>query len=117
MFVQGAPEVAVVQDEPGEALVLVESGMTVGPTVLGVVVLVVFDQDVLVLVDKSDLVAVGYHISVLVVSRLDAAPAHHTEVPVDQMELGHVYQADAVGGTENKKVTQSVVLQQLYGML
>jgi len=42
------------------------------------------------------------------------APGHHTEVPVDQMEPGHVYQADAVGGTENKKVTKSLVLQQLY---
>lgn len=59
VLVQGAPEVALVQGEPEEALVLVESGMTVGPTVLGVIVLVVFDQDVLVLVDKSDLVAIG----------------------------------------------------------
>jgi len=74
------------------ALVLVESGMTVGPTVLDVIVLVVFDRDVLVLVDKS----------ALVISHLDVAPGYHTEVPVDQMEPGHVYQADAVGGTENK---------------
>jgi hypothetical protein len=65
---------------------------------------VVFDQDVLVLMDKSD----------LVVSHLDVAPGHHTEVPVDQVEPGHVYQPDAVGETENKKVTPSVVLQQLY---
>jgi hypothetical protein len=50
-----------------------------------------------------------------VVSGLDVAPGHHTEVPVDQTEPGHVvYQADAVGGTENINTTQSVVLQQLF---
>lgn len=73
MLVQGEPEVALVQDEPGEALVLV---------------------------DKSG---------------LDVAPGHHREVPVDQMEPGHVvYLADAVRGTENKNGNTISFVQQLY---
>jgi hypothetical protein len=48
-------------------------------------------------------------------SGLDVAPGHHREVPVDQMEPGHVvHQAGTVGGTENKNSNTISFLQQLY---
>jgi hypothetical protein len=103
-LVQIESEVVPVRVEPGMVPVRVEPGVVSGPTDLGVIVLV----------DTSVLVVLGWH----------EASGHHTEVFVGQDELGSVAcQDDAVRGTEKINVPESgsgilfFMLQQLISVV